>query len=95
MKPAFHSDAINPAPLTNPEKKARRRATPLAFTPLKQETRQTVDTATAAYHLNRASQTLRVWATSTYQKPPITPVRINGRLAWPVAGIKKLLGVTA
>lgn len=90
MQTSNNPDTINPARLAHLERKA-----PSQYIPLEQETRQTVDTAAAAYHLNRASQTLRVWATCTYQKPPITPVRINGRLAWPVASIKKLVGMTA
>jgi len=53
------------------------------------ETRSHVETACAAFHLNRASQTLRVWA--TYESGPIRPTRIHGRLAWPVAEIKRLL----
>ena len=51
-------------------------------TPLKFETRATVDTNCAAYHLNRAPQTLRIW--SCRSEGPIRALRINGRLAWPV-----------
>jgi hypothetical protein len=69
--------------------------TPNQFVPLELEKRQVVPTDVAAIHLNRAKQTLLVWATATYRDPPITPIRINGRLAWPVAGIKKLLGMQA
>lgn len=80
---------ISPERLAHLEKK-----TPSRYVPLDQEIRTTVDTAAAAYHLNRATQTLRTWATCTYQRPPITPVRINGRLAWPVARIKQLVGLS-
>lgn len=59
-------------------------------TPLEIETRNVVDTATAAFHLNRKPQTLRVWA--CYEDGPIRPIRVNGRLAWPVAAIRSLLG---
>ena len=59
--------------------------------PLYQETRATLPTPEAAFHLNRATQTLRVWAMR--EKGPIRPIRINGRLAWPVIEIKRLLGV--
>lgn len=55
------------------------------------ETRAAVDTATAARHLNRKPQTLRQWA--CHQVGPLQPLRIHGRLAWPVADIKRLLGV--
>lgn len=54
------------------------------------ETRTAVDTATAAFHLNRKPQTLRVWA--TYESGPIRPIRVYGRLAWPVAEIRRILG---
>lgn len=60
-----------------------------AFTPLEQETRSAIPTADAAYHLNRKDQTLRAWA--CLENGPIRPVRINGRLAWPVAAIRELL----
>ena len=58
---------------------------------LERETRATLPTPEAAYHLNRAQQTLRLWAMR--QDGPIRPLRINGRLAWPVASLKLLLGV--
>ena len=55
------------------------------------ETRSTLPTPEAAFHLNRANQTLRLWA--CLENGPIRPRRVNGRLAWPVADIRKLLGV--
>lgn len=60
-------------------------------TPLYQETRATLPTPEAAFHLNRAKQTLRVWAMR--ENGPIRPIRVNGRLAWSVIEIKRLLGV--
>lgn len=57
------------------------------------ETRLTVPTATAAHHLNRKCQTLRMWA--CLENGPIRPMRICGRLAWPVAEIRKLLNQEA
>lgn len=59
------------------------------FAPIDSEVRSHVETACAAFHLNRRPQTMRVWA--TYETGSIRPVRINGRLAWPVAEIKRLL----
>lgn len=59
------------------------------FAPLEAETRPTVDTAAAAYYLNRAPQTLRAWA--CLETGPLRPIRINGRLAWPVAGLLRLV----
>lgn len=64
-----------------------------AFVPLDRETRAAVDTETAAFHLNRRPQTLRVWACLETYPDGLKPVRISGRLAWPVAGIRKVLGV--
>ena len=58
------------------------------FPPLESVTRPTVDTATAAYYLNRRPQTLRCWAMNQH---PIRPLNINGRLAWPVAELRRLL----
>ena len=62
-----------------------------AFASLDRETRAAVDTATAAYHLNRQPQTLRGWA--CHEDGPLPPLRINGRLGWPVAELRRVLGV--
>ena len=60
---------------------------------LELEQRSALPTAEAAAHLNRAPQTLRIWAMR--ESGPIQPVRVNGRLAWSVNDIKRvLLGVT-
>ncbi len=68
-------------------------ATNLTPIPLQQEARSALCTREAAYHLNRAEQTLRLWAMR--EDGPIKPLRVNGRLAWPVAEIKRLLGLQA
>lgn len=65
----------------------------IQLTPLAQEARATLPTAEAAGHLHRAQQTLRLWAMR--EDGPIRPVRVNGRLAWPVADLKRVLGVAA
>jgi hypothetical protein len=59
------------------------------FPPLELETRSHVETACAAFYLTRRPQTLRSWA--CLESGPIRPIRINGRLAWPVAEIRSLL----
>jgi len=69
-----------------------RQGAALNFPSLDRETRAAVDTETAAYHLSRAPQTLRVWACK--EIGPLRPLRVNGRLAWPTAQIRRLLGVT-
>ena len=59
------------------------------FPPLEQETREVVPTADAAHHINRRPQTLRGWACR--EDGPIRPVRINGRLAWKTADLRRLV----
>jgi hypothetical protein len=66
-------------------------ATPKQFPPLESVTRPAVDTAAAAYYLNRQQQTLRGWA--CHEDGPLRPIRINGRLAWSTQKIRELLGV--
>ena len=68
-------------------------ATEQQFPSLESVTRPTVDTAAAAYYLNRKPQTLRCWA--VYQDGAINPIRISGRLAWPVSELKRVLGLAA
>lgn len=59
------------------------------LTPLEQEARTAIPTREAAPHLGRATQTLRIWAMN--DSGPIRPVRVNGRLLWPVESIRRLL----
>lgn len=59
------------------------------FETLGLERRTHVDTACAAFHLGRRPQTLRVWA--SYERGPLRPIRVHGRLAWPVADIRRVL----
>ena len=67
------------APKTNP------------LTSLDCERRAALPTCEAARHINRAEQTLRIWACR--ENGPIRPIRVHGRLAWLVADIRKLLEV--
>ena len=66
--------------------------TPQQFPPLESVTSPAVDTAAAAHYLNRRPQTLRGWASAETFPDGLRPVRINGRLAWPVA---ELIRVTS
>lgn len=59
--------------------------------PLALETRTALPTPEAAFHLSRAEQTLRLWACQ--DNGPIRPLRVHGRLLWPVAEIRRLLGI--
>ena len=65
----------------------------LNLIPLDRETRAALPTPEAARHLNRAQQTLRLWAMR--ENGPLRPIRVNGRLAWPVAELRRLLHVPA
>lgn len=56
---------------------------------LEQITRTHITTDEAAYYLNRKPQTLRAWA---MRNKNVVPSRIFGRLAWPVDGIRHVLG---
>lgn len=56
---------------------------------MRAEMRSHVDTNTAAGLLGRTPQTLRKWA--CYENGPLRPVRVNGRLAWAVADIRRLI----
>lgn len=58
---------------------------------LERETRASLPTHEAAYHLNRAQQTLRLWAMR--ENGPLRPIRVNGRLAWPVSELRRILQV--
>ena len=55
------------------------------------ETRAALPTREAAFHLNRADQTLRLWAMR--DDGPLRPLRVGGRLAWKTDDLRKLLGV--
>lgn len=70
----------------------RAESEPQQFPSLEQETRPAVGTAAAAYYLNRRPQTLRTWAMNS-GTGPVSCIRINGRLAWPVSELRRVLGV--
>ena len=83
-----HAQAVpNAARLAHLEKKAES----TEFTPLQKVTRPALTTREAAHYLNRAEQTLRVWA--AFENGPLRPLRVHGRLAWPTAAIKTLMGL--
>lgn len=81
------STEIQPCTIANPTAKL-----PADFVPLHLETRTHVSTAVLGVHINRKTQTLRGWASAETFPPELRPIRVVGRLCWPVAGIKKLLG---
>jgi len=63
------------------------------FPDIRTESRTHVPTAIAAHWMTRKEQTLRGWASSEDSPDGLRCIRINGRLAWPVADIRRLLGV--
>ncbi len=66
----------------------------LTFPPLENVTRTHVDTAAAAYYLNRRPQTLRGWhCHGDYPTAGLRPLVLNGRLNWSVSAIKSAMGV--
>jgi len=62
------------------------------YPPIDLETRPAVETAQAAAYLGRRPQTLRKWACR--ESGPLRPVRVHGRLMWPMRDIRRLLGLT-
>lgn len=63
------------------------------FPALEHEKRPCVPTAQAAYYLTLSPQTMREWACYGRYPAALIPVRVGGRLVWPVAGIKSVLKV--
>lgn len=63
----------------------------IPLTPLAIEPRSALPTHEAARHLGRKNQTLRLWA--CHQRGPLHPIRVHGRLMWPTADLRRLLGV--
>jgi hypothetical protein len=74
----------------NTDKGSRMKTNENQFVELQYEIRSALPTTDAAFHLNRRPQTLRTWA--CFENGPIRPIRINGRLAWLVSDIKKIMG---
>ena len=68
---------------------------PSDFVPLDLETRSHVSTAVMCRHLGRKPQTARGWACHETYPEGLKPLRVMGRLAWPVSGIRTLLGSPA
>ena len=77
-----HQFSVNSPECVNAGSKAR-------ATRLDTEPRSHIPTDEAALHLGRKPQTLRRWA--CFETGEIRPVRVSGRLMWPVAAIRALL----
>lgn len=82
------------APVINPARLAKLEAkSPQHYPPLEQVTKPNLTTAELAFYSNMAEQTWRVKACYDTAPEGLRPRRVCGRLAWPTAGAKKLLGV--
>lgn len=56
-----------------------------------QDLPQVLTTAQASGYINRSPQTLRKWSCLDCAPMGIRPIRINGRLAWKVSDLRRLL----
>jgi hypothetical protein len=63
------------------------------YPPLEQVTKPVLTTAEIAFYSNIKEQTWRSKACYDNAPEGLRPLRVCGRLAWPTAGLKKLLGV--
>ena len=54
-----------------------------------------LSTKKASAYINRAPQTLRKWSCLDCAPLGIRPIRINGRLAWRVSDLQRLLEGTS
>jgi len=66
---------------------------PQHFPPLESVTKPNLTTRELAFYSNMAEQTWRVKACYDTAPEGLRPLRVCGKLAWPTAGAKKLLGV--
>jgi hypothetical protein len=64
------------------------------YLPLEQVNKPVLTTAELAYYSNMTAQAWRVKACYDTAPEGLRPLRVCGKLAWPTAGAKKLLGVT-
>ena len=61
---------------------------------IRTESRTHLPTKDAGPVINRKDQTMRGWhSAGRYPIPELRPITVNGRLLWPVAGLRKVLGV--
>lgn len=63
----------------------------MAYPPLEQVTRPNITTDELAYYTNMRPQTWRAHACK--ETGSIRPTRLGGKLQWPTAEVKKMLGV--
>lgn len=86
------TQAVNHSPEIMREATAPQKFTP-PFPPLALVNKPNLTTAELAYYSNMAQQSWRVKACYDTAPEGLRPLRVCGKLAWPTAGAKKLLGV--
>jgi len=74
---------------------APKQSKPQSYPPLATVTKPNLTTAELAYYSNLTEQCWRVKACYDTAPEGLRPLRVCGRLAWPTAGAKILLGVSA
>lgn len=84
MQTALHDTAQIAPPLAHQ---------PPDWVPLHLETRTHVSTAVMCHHIGRSVQTAREWSSRETYPRALKPIRILGRLGWPVSGIRSVLRV--
>ena len=87
MKTATHSSIQAMREATAPQQFTAQ------YLPLEQVTKPNLTTRELAHYSNMAEQTWRVKACYDIAPEGLRPLRVCGKLAWPTAGAKKLLGV--
>ena len=92
LKPTITSDTIALVAATHDVGHNEKASNPpVDFVSLNKESRTHVSTTVMCHHLGRKEQTARGWA--CHEDGPLSPIRVNGRLAWAVADIRRILGV--
>lgn len=64
---------------------------PNNYPPIELQTKPILTTKEAAYYMNRAVQTLRIWACK--ETGPIAPIHMGGPLGWKTSEVRKIIGI--
>lgn len=84
------------APLAaHPARHRARSPAPMVLIPLTEEKRAYIPTREAAAHLLKQVQTLRWWHSRGCYPEGLKPIKLGNGLGWPVAGIRRVLGLVA
>jgi len=89
VSPHLAGSAVRINPTDQRSKQRSTSLAPAGFVPLDQEARTAIPTPIACVHIDRKPSCLYEW--SSKGNGPIKPVKVNGRLLWLVADIRRLL----